>query len=195
MNGSLPLVLASGSPRRKEMLERVGLSLTVQAADVEEHAILGERPFQMAERLAGIKALAVAQLQHTPALVLAADTIVVLDREVLGKPADAADAARMLRSLSGREHVVITGFALIRSDTGVEKVRHVATVVHFRELTEGMIADYIATGEPLDKAGAYGIQGVGALLVRGIEGSYTNVVGLPLVEVLEALPQLGGPCR
>ena len=192
MNGSLPLVLASGSPRRKVMLERLGLPLRVQAADVEEHAILGERPFAMAERLAAIKAQAVAQLQSEPALVLAADTIVVRDREVLGKPVDVADAARMLRSLSGRQHVVITGYALVRTDTGAERVNHVATVVHFRELTDDTIARYIATGEPMDKAGAYGIQGIGAMLVRGIEGSYTNVVGLPLVEVLEALPQLGG---
>ena len=193
MNGNLPLVLASGSPRRKEMLERVGLSLRVQVGDVEEHQILGERPYQMAERLAGLKAHAVAQSLTEPALVLAADTIVVLDRDVLGKPADDADATRMLRSLSGREHVVITGFALVRSDTWAERVSHVVTQVHFRELSDATIQRYIATGEPLDKAGAYGIQGIGAMLVRGLEGSYTNVVGLPLVEVLEALPQLGGP--
>lgn len=189
----LPLVLASGSPRRKELLERVGLRPRVQAADIEEHQILGEHPHDMAQRLAVLKARAVAETLSEPSLVLAADTIVVRGREVLGKPVDAADAVRMLTSLSDRDHLVITGFALVRSDTWAERVDDVVTIVHFRELSEATIARYVASGEPMDKAGAYGIQGIGAMLVRGIEGSYTNVVGLPLVEVLEALPQLGGP--
>lgn len=193
MTDSLPLVLASGSPRRREMLERLGLTVRVQPADVEEHAILGEPPPVMAQRLARLKAHAVARRQTTPALILAADTIVVRDRDVLGKPTDDADAARMLASLSGRDHLVITGFALIRSDTWAERISDVVTIVHFRELDPETIAAYVASGEPSDKAGAYGIQGIGAMLVRGIEGSYTNVVGLPLVEVIEALPQLGGP--
>ena len=191
MTGSrLPLVLASASPRRRELLERVGLALQIVPADIDESELPGERPAEMAERLARAKAAAVAALMPDR-LVLAADTIVVLDGRVLGKPRDDAEAADMLRSLSGRAHEVTTGFA-VRGD-GADTSTTVTTVVRFRALDPAVIDRYVATGEPLDKAGAYGIQGVGAMLVLRIDGSYTNVVGLPLVEVLETIAAHGGP--
>jgi septum formation protein len=186
----LPLVLASASPRRRELLQRVGLNLQIVPADIDESGVPGEAPEHMAERLARAKADAVAALMPDR-LVLAADTIVVLDGRVLGKPRDDAEAADMLRDLSGRHHEVITGFAICGDAPGTSGT--VTTKVHFRSLDAAVIDRYVATGEPLDKAGAYGIQGVGAMLVRGIEGSYTNVVGLPLVEVLAAIADHGGP--
>ena len=186
----LPLVLASASPRRRELLERVGMSIQVVPAEVDEAILPGESPAVMAERLAGAKADAVAALMPDR-LVLAADTIVVLDDAVLGKPRDDAEAATMLRSLSDREHAVITGFAVRGRDRGGSGT--VTTKVRFRPLDGPVIDRYVGTGEPLDKAGAYGIQGVGAMLVRSIEGSYTNVVGLPLVEVLDTIAAAGGP--
>ena len=186
----LPLTLASASPRRRELLERVGVNLEVVPADVDESRLPDEPPAAMAERLAAAKADVVAATQPDR-LVLAADTIVVRDDAVLGKPSDAAEAAAMLRSLSGRRHHVITGWALRGPSGGSSGT--VTTAVRFRPLPEPVIARYVATGEPLDKAGAYGIQGVGAMLVRSIEGSYTNVVGLPLVEVLDAVAAHGGP--
>jgi septum formation protein len=176
------------------MLAAIGLTTNVQAADVDESPIDGESPEAMACRLAAAKADAVAALQTTPAIVLGADTIVVLDGVVLTKPRDAEHAVETLTKLQDREHTVITAFAIVRSDDPTRRiVRAVHTRVRFRALSEAVIRDYVASGEPLDKAGAYGIQRIGAKLVRELRGSYTNVVGLPLVEVLEALPELGGP--
>ena len=186
------LILASASPRRRELLERVGLTLTVLPADLDERALPGETAVEMAVRLASAKASAIAEGLDGPCIVVAADTLVVRDGTILGKPTDDADAAAMLRSLSGRSHEVVIGFA-VRGSLGAATARAVTTKVTFRALSDALIADYVATGEPLDKAGAYGIQGIGAMLVTGIEGSYTNVVGLPLVEVLDAIADQGGP--
>jgi len=184
------LVLASGSPRRRDLLQRAGLLFDVAPTDVDESPRPGESARAMALRLAEAKAAAAGA---PGALVIGADTIVVRDGIGLGKPVDDAEAVEMLRSLSGRSHEVVTAFAVLRGEDRV--VRAVSTEVRFRPLTEVVIADYVATGEPRDKAGSYGIQGIGAMLVEGISGSYTNVVGLPLVEVLDAIAQLGGPRR
>ncbi len=187
------ITLASASPRRRDLLTRCGLDLDVRPPDVDERQIEGEAPRAMAIRLARDKAAEVAVTLAEPAIVVAADTIVVLDGEVLGKPADEADARAMLRRLSGRTHTVITGFA-VHGALGMT-ADAVETDVTFRHLSDDLIAWYVATGEPLDKAGSYGIQEIGVMLVAEIQGSYTNVVGLPLVEVLDAIAAQGGPRR
>ncbi len=189
----LPVVLASASPRRRELLNRAGVTVDVRSADVDETPLDGEEAGAMARRLARSKAERVLEGLVEPAVVVAADTVVVRDGVILGKPRDEAEACAMLGSLSGRAHEVITGYAVI-APTG-EVVEAATTAVRFRPLSEALIREYVATGEPMDKAGAYGIQGIGAKLVVGIDGSYTNVVGLPLVEVLDAIAELGGPRR
>jgi septum formation protein len=186
-----PLVLASGSPRRKRLLESVGLRFQVESSRVsEEGEPAGPDPVKSAENWALKKARAVS-LQFPESWVLSADTIVVLDKESFGKPAGAGDARRMLERLSGRTHEVITGVCLVRDAPAFCRAGSVVTQVTFKELSGSEIRAYIATGEPLDKAGAYGIQGRGACLVRSIAGSYTNVVGLPLCETLEWLLEQG----
>lgn len=179
-----PLILASGSPRRRRMLAELGLDFTLAVADIAEVAQPGESPADFARRLAGEKAAAVAA-RHPASWVLAADTVVARAGRILGKPADPEDAVAMLTALSGHWHTVWTGFALRRGRESLQEV--VATEVRFAELTAPLIRAYVATGEPLDKAGAYGIQGRGGLLVKEIRGSYSNVVGLPLAEVIAAL--------
>ncbi len=186
----LPLVLASASPRRRELLERVGLELRVVPPHVDETPRPDDTPEDTAERLARLKVDAVA-VREPDRLVVGADTIVVRDGRLLGKPRDEDEAVRMLEALADRTHQVITGWA-VRSPSG-QRSGTVTTHVRFRPLSRPIIDRYVATGEPADKAGAYGIQGAGAMLVRSIEGSYTNVVGLPLVEVLDAIAALGGP--
>ncbi len=181
-------VLASASPRRLELLRRVGLRPRVLAVDIDETPVAGEEPVAYARRMAEEKARACPE---AGSLVLAADTVVHVDGRIFGKPTDEADARAMLGELSGREHEVTTAFALRRGEA--IEVGHCCTLVRFRELTEDLIRAYVATGEPSDKAGGYGIQGLGACLVSGIVGSYPNVVGLPLVPVLEALARAGGP--
>ena len=171
------LILASGSPRRRQLLGELGLSFEVRAVDIDETQLAGEAPDQMVLRLAQAKAEAGA---GTGELVLAADTIVVLDGRVLGKPTDAAEARVMLGDLSGREHQVFTGVALVDGSQGRSVSALERTRVRIGELDPATIAWYVDTGEPLDKAGAYGIQGLGALLVETVNGNYTNVVGLPL---------------
>ena len=180
----MPLLLASGSPRRREFLELAGIPFRVEKPDVPEVRRRGEAPVAFATRLAREKAEAV-RARNSGDWVLAADTIVVLGDRVLGKPRDAAEAGRMLRALSGKTHQVITAFALI-GPSG-RRVRAVRTRVVFRPLRRAEIEAYVASGCPLDKAGAYAIQGGAAGMVRSISGSYTNVVGLPLAEVLDAL--------
>lgn len=185
---NFPLILASNSPRRRELLEQIGLSFTIDPADVDEQILIGETPEDYAVRVARDKARVAAQ-RSGRGIVIAADTIVVLGREVLGKPSDHKDAARMLTLLSGREHRVITGLIVMDAATGRATARTVVTKVWFRALRTSEIDAYVATGEPMDKAGAYGIQEKGALLVDRIEGCYFNVVGLPLAvlgEILEA---------
>lgn len=173
------IILASASPRRRELLRQVGLQFSVAPADVDESIMPGETAEQYAVRIALDKARAAAK-RAAEGLVIAADTIVVLDGEIMGKPVDRRDAERMLSMLSGRMHRVITGVAVVEARSGRESVKSAATKVWFRDLSSAEIAAYAATGEPLDKAGAYGIQGKGALLVEKIEGCYFNVVGLPL---------------
>lgn len=179
----MKLVLASRSPRRAELLAAAGIEFTVRAADIDETPRDGEEPRAYVLRLAEEKARAVeAGGDET---VLAADTTVVLGNEIMGKPADAADAARMLRALAGRRHEVITAICLRRGDRVVPDIA--STSVWFTPLSEAEIADYVASGEPMDKAGAYGIQGLASKFIERIEGSYTNVVGLPVSLVYRCL--------
>lgn len=194
------MILASQSPRRRELLEQAGFDLEVVPADVDERRHDGETPVALVARLAAEKAEAVrAGLRHSPAdgLLVAADTIVWTDDgQVLGKPRDAADAARMLRALSGRTHHVSTGacaMALSDDASCARSARFVETTdVTFWELTDAEVEAYVATGEPLDKAGAYGIQGAGRLLVRTISGDYQNVVGLPVSRLVRTMGELVG---
>ncbi len=182
------LVLASASPRRQELLRNAGISFEVQPADIPEDALPGEAVKECAERLAREKALAVAR-QRPQDCVLGADTVVVVDGEILGKPSDAADAARMLRRLSGRVHQVITGVCLVAG--GQCSVASETTSVTVSEISEKEIADYIASDEPMDKAGAYAIQGVASCWIPRIEGDYSNVVGLPVALVWRMLRRAG----
>ena len=180
------LVLASASPRRQELLRSAGIPFEVQPADIPEDPLPGEAAKECAERLAREKALAVAR-QHPQDCVLGADTVVVVDGQILGKPSDAADAARMLRLLSGREHRVITGVCLVAR--GQWSVASETTLVTVNELTDRDIADYVSSGEPMDKAGAYAIQGVASRWIPRIEGDYNNVVGLPVALVRRMLQE------
>ncbi len=184
------LVLASASPRRQELLRNAGIAFEVQPADIPEDPLPGEGAKHCAERLAREKALAVAR-QRPHDVVLGADTAVVVegqyDGELLGKPSDAADAARMLRMLSGREHQVITGVCLVVN--GQTSVASETTLVTVSEITDEDIAEYVASGEPMDKAGAYAIQGIASRWIPRIEGDYSNVVGLPVALVFRMLRQ------
>jgi septum formation protein len=182
------LVLASASPRRQELLRNAGISFELQPADIPEDPLPGEDAKACAERLAREKALAVAR-QRPHDCVLGADTVVVVDGQLLGKPSDAADAARMLRMLSGRKHQVITGVCLVVS--GKPLVASETTFVIVSEITGKDIADYVASGEPMDKAGAYAIQGIASRWIPRIEGDYSNVVGLPVALVYGMLRQAG----
>lgn len=181
-----PLILASASPRRRQLLELLGIPVEVRPSHVPEVRKPGEAPKDYALRLAHDKATAVPG-----PLVLAADTVVVLNGELLEKPADEEDAVRMLLALQGRTHQVITAIAL-RSDVTVFEAVDVSSVT-FRPAREGMLRAYVRTGEPMDKAGAYGIQGYGAALVEGIEGDFFGVMGLPLRLVLDLLAEAGFP--
>ena len=179
------LILASASPRRRELLERVGVPIAVQPADVDETPHAGEDPRAYVARIALSKVRAVPGTW-----VLAADTTVTIDGAILGKAGDAAEAAAMLRQLSGRTHQVITGFAIAGERAILETVTSDVDVI---TLDAAAIADYVASNEWRGKAGAYAIQGIAAAFVRGVRGSVTNIIGLPLVEVLEALRTLGAP--
>lgn len=185
-----PIILASNSPRRQELLKQIGLAFSVDPADVDERVLPGEAAEAYAIRVAHDKAR-VAAGRAGRGIVIAADTIVVLDDEILGKPADSRDAERMLTLLSGRMHRVITGLVVMDAATGSRRAVAAITQVWFRDLASSEIAAYAATGEPLDKAGAYGIQGKGTLLVHKIEGCYFNVVGLPLALLGQMLREFG----
>ncbi len=186
---SVKLVLASGSPRRLELLASLGLECEVAPVDIDETPLPGESPADCARRLAADKAAAAVRRHGPGVLVLAADTVVALGDVMLGKPADAADAARMLRRLSGRTHEVHTGVAASRD--GETSFRLSSSEVTFRDLRDAEIEAYVATGEPLDKAGAYGIQGLAAVFVTRLSGSHSGVVGLPLSETAQLLHQHG----
>lgn len=184
-------MLASASPRRQEILRNAGISFVVQVANIEEKVLEGESPRECAERLAREKARAVAA-RRPGDFVLGADTIVVVDGEILGKPRDAEDAARMLRLLSGRSHEVITGVCLIAPD-GAENVQSEGTLVAMSAIGDREIQAYIQTGEPMDKAGAYAIQGMASRWIPRIEGDYFNVVGLPMALVWRMLREKNSP--
>jgi septum formation protein len=182
------VVLASASPRRRDLLRMLGIAHEVMPADVDETYRAGEAPVAHAERLAREKAAAIAA-GAPGAVVLAGDTIVVIDGDVLGKPVDEADAARMLRRLSGRTHTVFTAVAAGRGERIESSVEAVS--VTFRALDDATIAAYVATREPMDKAGAYGIQGYGAAIVERIDGDYFAVMGLAIGRLLTVLRRLG----
>ena len=182
------LVLASASPRRQELLRNAGIPFEVQPAYIPEDPLPGEDARACAERLAREKALAIAEMRPTD-VVLGADTVVVIDGQILGKPTDTADAKRMLRTLSGRQHEVITGICLVAS--GQWSVASETTRVTMSAISDAEIADYIASGEPMDKAGAYAIQGVASRWIPRIDGDYSNVVGLPVALVCRMLRQIG----
>jgi septum formation protein len=189
------LVLASASPRRQELLRKAGFSFTVQAADIDETPLPGECARACAERLAREKALAIAETRPED-LILGADTVVVVDGVILGKPIDPADATRMLRMLSGRTHQVITGVCVVKPlAVGGLPVGHESAIasettqVTMCEISDHEIRAYVATSEPMDKAGAYAIQGMASRWIPQIEGDYSNVVGLPLPLVMRMLKE------
>jgi len=189
-----PVLLASGSPRRRQFLTDVGIPFQVVVPQVDEAPAPGEEPHDTVQRLAELKARdAARRTPRAQGLVLAADTEVVVDGVALGKPANPADATAMLRRLSGREHLVITGICILDQRSGAVERGVADTRVRFRELDDDEIEGYVSTGEPLDKAGAYACQGIGAFLIARVEGSYTNVVGLPLGQVIQMLQRMGGP--
>ena len=187
LNDSM-LILASASPRRQELLRNAGIVFDVQPAHINEDPLEGEQAKDCAERLAREKALAIAKKRPNDA-VLGADTLVVIDNQILNKPVDAADAIRMLRLLSGRIHQVVTGVCLVAN--GQPSVSSETTSVTMSEISEKEINDYVATGEPMDKAGAYAIQGIASRWIPRIEGDYSNVVGLPVALVYRMLRQAG----
>ena len=189
---NLRLILASASPRRRELLRAAGFDFEVRPSGIEEKRRAGESGEEFALRAAREKALQVAASAPPESLVLGADTVVIVDGEVLGKPAGPDDAARMLRLLSGVTHRVVTGVCLVRAPDRIEALRPSVTLVTFHHLDEEEISEYVSSGEPLDKAGAYGIQGLAPKFVTRIEGCYFNVVGLPVALVYELLK---GSCR
>jgi septum formation protein len=195
---AVTLVLASSSPRRQELIRFLRLPVTVQVSDVDETVPDGWEPAVIVEELSRRKAEAAAELLPAESrngsgrhIVIGSDTIVVLDGAVLGKPADRADAVRMLTNLQGRSHQVYSGVACLDISTGEAVTRHSVTLVHMKPLTGKQIAGYVDSGEPMDKAGAYGIQGLGGTLVDSIEGDYFTVVGLPLSLLTDMLSDMG----
>lgn len=189
------LVLASGSPRRVQLMREAGFDPRVMPQDVDETPLPGEKAYDLVDRLASLKAHAALPQARPGDLILAADTTVALEGEELGKPADEAEARQMLRRLSGRGHDVYTAVRLILvGEDGSTRESSTCELTHvtFFDLGEDEIESYVATGEPLDKAGAYGIQGIGRALVRDINGDYFNVVGLPVARTLRAIDDLMG---
>lgn len=190
----MEIILASGSPRRKELLANMGIrNFHIIKPDFEEEGVYAPSPGALVETLSSGKAAATAAALGDPdALIIAADTVVALEGTILGKPTDRADAVAMLTSLSGKRHQVFTGVTVRRGHQIV--TQHEVTTVTFRPLSDAEIAHYVATGEPMDKAGSYGIQGIGSLLVEGIEGDYFNVMGLPVCRLGQILKGFGLDC-
>ncbi len=184
-------ILASSSPRRSDLLNQIGLDFEVIPSRFDESQVNASDPVELVRTLAREKAGTVASEVEGEAIVLGADTIVLLDDEILGKPRDEAEARSMLGRLAGRTHRVLTGVALIRRPNGPILVEHEETAVTMRNLTPGQIAAYVASGEPMDKAGAYAVQGLGSVLVERLQGDYFNVVGLPLPRLALMLEPLG----
>ena len=188
----MKIVLASQSPRRRELLGKMGLEFTTKAPEIDETALSGLPARQLVEALSREKALWAARQEDPEAIVIGSDTVVVRDGEILGKPASPAQAEEMLASLSGRSHEVCTGVTVCQGEKVVSQVE--VTQVTFRNLTPEEVRRYVQTGEPMDKAGAYGIQGYGALLVEGIQGDYSSVVGLPVCRLGRMLLDFGVDC-
>lgn len=186
----MKLILASASPRRRELLANAGFEIEVRPSSIDEAPQEGEPPEDYARRAARDKALSVAADATPGSVVLGADTIVVAGDEILGKPQNPADAARMLRLLSGVSHRVVTGVCLVSAPSKILASTHETTAVTFRALDDEEISNYVASGEPLDKAGAYGIQGLASKFVTRVDGCYSNVVGLPVARVYELLRPL-----
>jgi septum formation protein len=184
------LILASQSPRRRYLLEQAGLTFAVIPGSFDEDSVQLANPADYVKTLAEAKADAVAQ-RYPDSWVIGADTIVTIDKAILGKPGDPREARQMLKRLSGQSHFVYTGYAILCKNKRTGTCDAIKTDVQFKDLTDDEIDWYIQTGEPFDKAGAYAIQGMGTFLVRRINGSYTNVVGLPVCEVIETLIRMG----
>ena len=182
----MDIILASKSPRRREILENTKVRFSIKESQIDETIKLNESPKDTVKRLAYEKALDVAK-NNEDALVIGADTVVVIDDKILGKPKDETEAYNMIKLLSGKTHYVITGFALINLSLNKKIVDCQISQVTFKELSEATIKDYIQTKESLDKAGAYGIQGYGGLLVKNIQGDYFNIVGLPISKIRDCL--------
>jgi len=185
-----PLILASASPRRSELLALVGIEFEIVPSSVDEAIAADETPEEHVLRLAVEKAGDVAE-RHHDSWVIGADTVVVIDGMVFGKPGTPHEARRMLESLSGKTHQVITAFSICNLSKRIDLAERVKTDVKFKKLTQDEIEGYVATGEPMDKAGAYAIQGLGSFMVEEIQGSYSNVVGLPVCQVVSALERVG----
>ncbi len=185
------LVLASASPRRRELLAKLGQPFDVRPAGTEESVNLGTTPVRTIQHIARQKAIAVAAADRSEMLVIGADTGVILGSRILGKPSDREDALRMLRQLRGQTHQVVTGLALVVNPSGSCAVSHVTTAVSMASYTDREIEEYVSSGEPDDKAGAYAIQGAGGELVESIQGCYLNVVGLPLCELSRMFAAVG----
>jgi septum formation protein len=186
---SAPLILASASPRRQELLRFVGLKFKTIPAHLNEDYIEGESPREHVKRLSQDKAIVIAK-KYPNAVVLGADTIVVIDKSILGKPENKYQARKMLRKLSGREHKVFTGFTIAHVASKIKQTKVIQSAVKFKTISAAELEWYIACDEPYDKAGGYAVQGKGAYFIKSIRGSYTNVIGLPLCEVLETLKKL-----
>lgn len=184
------IVLASASPRRKELLAKLGLKFKVDPGDYEEELTPGLEPHQLAKKLSLEKARAIAP-KYQNAVIIAADTFGVLEDSILGKPHNEREAGEMLAAMSGKMHLVITGFTILDTETGKTLTRSVETKVYFKQLTPEEIETYVKSGEPLDKAGAYAIQGLGAVLVERLDGDSYNVIGLPLAALAESLKEFG----
>jgi septum formation protein len=185
------IILASSSPRRRELLRNLGIRFEILPSLIDEIQLEGESPEDFALRTSSEKALSVSRNLNSDCVVIGADTIVVIDGEILGKPQDEEGAKFMLKKISGKEHRVITGFSIVKSKAELLHREFVESRVRIKTLAPSEIEGYIKTKEPMDKAGAYGAQGIGAFMIREIHGSYTNVVGLPLVELVDVLTRLG----
>lgn len=184
------IILASASPRRKEILKRAGLKFHVEVSDYEEDSTLDLEPSELAKYLSLQKAKDVTK-NYKNAIIIAADTFVILEKETIGKPKNEADAKRILKKLSGKPHLIITGFTIIDTDTQKTVSKSVATTVYMKKMSEEEIDAYVGTKEPLDKAGAYGIQELGGIFIEKIEGDYFNIVGLPLFPIVKSLNEFG----
>lgn len=187
---STPFILASASPRREELLRSVGLKFQIIPGHVNEDQLHGESPHAHVKRLSHDKAMVIAN-KYPQALVLGADTIVVIDNLILGKPKNKKQAREMLERLSGRKHTVFTGFTIVCAEAGISKTKIVQSAVQFKKISPEETDWYVNCDEPYDKAGGYAVQGKGAYFIKTIRGSYTNVIGLPLCEVLEEFKKFG----